>query len=77
MKTLNTDVASGGFGMTMVIQFRGGKFARLEPAFMIFQNESQNYLIRGITDDVPGVAYRTGPKGWASKLWSSISKSVE
>ena len=70
------DVASGGVGMTMVVRVHGGKFARLEPAFMIFQNESRNHPIRGIPDDVPGVAYRTGPKGWASKLWSSISKSV-
>ena len=34
---------------------------------MIFQNESRNYPIRGIPDDVPGVAYRTGPKGWMDK----------
>ena len=55
------DVASGGVGMTMVVRIRGGKFARLEPAFTIFQNESRNYPIRGIPDDVPGVAYRTNP----------------
>ena len=34
---------------------------------MNFQNEYRNYPIRGIPDDVPGVAYRTGPKGWMDK----------
>ena len=61
------DVASGGVGLTMVVRIRGGKFARLEPAFVIFQKESRNYPICGIPDDVPGVAYRTGPKGWMDK----------
>ena len=61
------DVASGGVGMTMVVRIRGGKFARLVPAFMIFQKESRNYPICAILEDVPGVTYRTGPKGWMDK----------
>ena len=70
-------VASGDDGMTTVIRVPGGQFARFEPAFMIFQNEIRNYPIRGITDDVPGVAYRNGPKGWmAKRVMVSISKSV-
>ena len=61
------DVASGGVGMIMVVRIRGGKFARREPVFMIIQNESRKYPIRGIPDDVPDVAYRIGPKGWMDK----------
>ena len=53
--------------MTMVARVCGGKFARLEPSFMIFQNESRNYPIRGVPELVPGVAYRTGPKRWMDK----------
>ena len=58
------DVTLGSVGMNMVIRIRGGKFARLVPAFMIFQKESRNYPICAILEDVPGVTYRTGPKGW-------------
>ena len=32
------DVASGGVGMNMVVRICGRKFARLEPALMIFKN---------------------------------------
>lgn len=61
------DVVSGGVGMTMVVRIRGGRHAAIEPAFMIFQNANRNYPINGIPDDIPGVAYRTGPKGWMDK----------
>ena len=31
---------------------------------MIFTNASSNYPIRGLPDNIPGVSYRTSPKGW-------------
>lgn len=58
------DVCSGGESMTMVLRLsvRG-----IEIPFMIFQNKGRNYPIRGVPDDVPGVIYRTGPKGWMDR----------
>ena len=58
-----TDVVSDGEGMTMVFRLSGGLDAKIEPPFMVFTNKDRNYPIRGTPDDVPGVAYRTGPKG--------------
>lgn len=58
------DVVSGGEGMTMVVRLSGGRDAKIEPPFMVFMNKDRNYPIRGTPDDVPGTAYRTGPKGW-------------
>ena len=34
---------------------------------LFFQNKSRHCPIRGMPDDVPGVPYRTGPKGWMDK----------
>eukprot|EP00644_Phytophthora_capsici_P012335 jgi/Phyca11/121804/e_gw1.46.284.1 len=31
---------------------------------IIFQNKNRSYPIRGLKDDVAGVTYRSGPKGW-------------
>ena len=59
------DVASGGVGMNMVVRIRGGKFARLEPAFVIFQNES-----RFVAYQTMFQAWSIGPDskdGWTSK----------
>lgn len=58
------DVTSGGEGMTMLIRLSGGRKARIEPPLMIFKNKTRSYPIRGVPDDVPGVAYRSGPRGW-------------
>ena len=61
------DVSSGGEGMTMMVRITGGKNALIQPPFIVFQNKSRNYPIRRVPDDVPGVPYRTGPKGWMDK----------
>ncbi|OWY93114.1 hypothetical protein PHMEG_00037609, partial [Phytophthora megakarya] len=61
------DVVSGGEGMTMVVRISGGQNARVLPPMMIFTNSAGNYPIRGVPDNVDGVSYRTGPKGWMSK----------
>lgn len=58
------DVVSGGEGMTLVLKIRGGPCARIEPPMLIFQNQKSSYPIQKVPDDVPGVTYRSGPKGW-------------
>ena len=71
------DVASGGVGMTMVVRIRGGKFERLEPAFMIFQTNLK--IIRVVAYQMISQAWPIGPDpkdGWTSKLCTIISKSV-
>ena len=58
------DVVSGGEGMNMLVRLSGGRDATIEPPFMVFKNKDRNYPMRGTADNIPGVAYRTGPKGW-------------
>lgn len=58
------DVISGGDGINLVVRIPQGRYAQIEPGFLVFENKDRNYLIRGVTVSVPGVAYRTGPKGW-------------
>ena len=58
------DFTSAGEGMTMLVRLSGGPSARIEPPLMIFKNQNQSYPISCVPDDVPGIAYRTGPKGW-------------
>jgi DDE superfamily endonuclease len=62
------DTVSGGEGMTMVLRITGGPNAAIQPPMMIFQNDARSYPIRGVPDDVPGVSYRSGPKGWNDKV---------
>jgi len=66
-------VTSGGEGMTMMGRISGGSASRIELPFMILKNRDCNYPIRGVPDNIPGVCYRTGPKGWIDrrvmKLW--------
>ena len=62
-----TDVVSGGDSMTVVIRFSGGRRSLIETPMIIFTNAGSNYPIRGLPDNIPGVAYRTGPKGWMSQ----------
>ena len=57
------DVVAGGEAITMVVRISGGRRAIIEPPMLIFSNENRNYPIRGLDDNIPGVSYRTGPKG--------------
>lgn len=50
--------------MTMMVRIRGESNAKIETPYMIFVNEERSYPIRGVSDNVPYVCYRTGPKGW-------------
>lgn len=61
------DVVSGGEGMTMVVRITGGANAKIAAPFMIFKNKDRNYPIRGTPDDIPGVSYRTAPKGFVDR----------
>ena len=36
----------------------------IEAPMLIFTNPNSSYPIRGLNDNIPGVCYRTGPKGW-------------
>ena len=58
------NVVSGGESFTMMVRLSGGRDACIEPPFLVFTNKKRSYPIRGTPDDVAGVAYRTGPKGW-------------
>lgn len=74
------DVVSGGEGFTMVVRLTGGRDARVAPPFMVFKNADSNYPIRNVPDTVPGVAYRTGKKGWMDRKvmcqWLSESRVI-
>eukprot|EP00171_Calliarthron_tuberculosum_P021226 IDg21226t1 len=57
------DVMSGGDPITTTIRLTGGLAAMIQPPMLIFRNKTRSYPIRGVPDDLPGVCYRTGPKG--------------
>jgi hypothetical protein len=61
------DVVSGGESMTLVVRITGGVDAHIEAPMIIFQNPGRSYPIQGVADDIPGVCYRTGPKGWMDR----------
>ena len=63
-KVKYADVVGGGDGMTLMVRVTGGVDAKIYASLMIFSNKDRNYPIRGLPDNVPGVCYRTGPKGW-------------
>lgn len=58
------EVVSGGQNFTMMVHVQGGRRGVILPPFMVFQNQDCNYPIKGVPDDVPGISYRTGKKGW-------------
>ena len=58
------EVVSGGDSMTMVIRILGGRRSMIKAPMLIFTNPNSNYPIRGLNDNIPGVCYCTGPKGW-------------
>lgn len=62
------DVTSGTEVMTMLVRMSGGIYVRIEPSFMLIKNKTRNYSMRNVPDNVPCVAYRTGPKGFNDSL---------
>jgi hypothetical protein len=58
------NVVSSGDSMTMVVRIFGGHQSLIEVLMFIFTNGNSKYPIRGLDDNIPGVSYKTGPKGW-------------
>jgi hypothetical protein len=58
------DMVSGGDSMTMVIRISGGRRSMIEAPMLVFTNSNSTYPMRGMEDNIPGVCYRTRPKGW-------------
>ena len=58
------EVVSEGESMTMVLRISGGRHATIEAPMLIFSNENRSYSIHGLTDDIPVVSCKMGPKGW-------------
>lgn len=48
---------------------------------LVFNNQSSAYPIRGVPDNVPGVCYCTGPKGWMDasvwRAWLNESRDIK
>jgi hypothetical protein len=61
------DVVSGGESMTLVVRILGGCRSTIKTPMIILTNENRSYPIRGLIDNVHGVTYRSGPKGWMGK----------
>ena len=66
--------------MTMMIRLKGGKNALIVQPMLVFQNAESVRFIRNVPDTVPGVFYRTSPKGWIDgdvwKKWLQHEKSI-
>lgn len=59
----HVDLISGDEGRTTIVRISGGEKSQMEIPFMILKNTDWNYPIISVPDDIPGVLYRTGPKG--------------
>ena len=51
----------------MMVRINGARNASFEAPMLVFQNWNSSYPIRGIADNLPGVSYRSGPKGWMDR----------
>lgn len=69
------DAISGSEEMTMVFQITGFRDASISLPLMIFINNDRSYPIRGLLDEISGVSYRIGPKGWMYRI--SMTKWLE
>lgn len=74
------DVVSGGQPITMMVRLTGGKNATICPPMLVFQNVNRSYPIRGLDDNIPGVCYRSSPKGWMDSVtwekWLSERRAI-
>lgn len=65
----------------MLVRLLGGRNAGIEPPLSIFKNADRNYPICGVAENVPGVSYRTGPKGWTDQRpfaeWLRESRNIK
>ena len=53
--------------MTLVVRISWGHHSTIEAPMIIFTNKNRSYPIRGSIENVLGVTYRYGPKGWIDK----------
>lgn len=51
-------------GFKMFVRLSGGRDFLIEAHFMVIRNKDRHYPILSLPDDVNGVSYRTGPRGW-------------
>ena len=50
----------------------------IEAPMLIFTNPNSSYPIQELDDNIPGVSYRTGPKGWMDQnLFANFLKNLE
>ena len=80
-KVKYSDVLSGDEGITMMVRISGGVQARIQPPMLVFQNTDASYPIRGVEENVPGVCYRSGTKGWMDnrvfQAWLSEPRAIK
>jgi len=58
------ELSSVGEKMTVCVRISGAPEYKIEPALIVFKNQKRSYPIRGVPDNIDGVAYRSQPKGW-------------
>ena len=61
------EVSSGQDCFTVCFRVSGANVGKIEKLLLVFQNPNFNYITVGVPDDIPGVTYRTSPKGWVSQ----------
>ncbi|CDF37950.1 unnamed protein product [Chondrus crispus] len=59
-----TEMMDGARPITVLLRVAGGKDATVLNPLVIFQHTDRQYPIQGVSDDMPGVRYRTSPTGW-------------
>ena len=62
------DVVGGADGLKIVLRLRGGCNAKLMNPFIIFRSRDRNYPMINLLDDIPGISYRTQPRGWVDNI---------
>lgn len=58
------NIVSGGEGFSMTVRLTSGAHDRVEPPSIADRNKPRTYPIKGVPDDILGVAYRPGLKVW-------------
>lgn len=73
------DVVIGDESTKMMLTLGGSPDATILPPFMIFKNKASSYPI-SVVPGVPGLSYRSGPKGWMDQRifaeWVSEPKTL-
>ena len=62
------EVVPNDESMTTVLYISRGRSITIEVPMLIFSNENRIYPIRGLVNDILGVSYRIGPKGWMDQI---------